>query len=530
MVSVLAADAECLIGIARILQDIIAGTLPHSLKPFLLSSTIIGLDKHNGTGIRPIAIGESFYRLACYKALRQDINSIIQILLPIQLGVSVSGGCEAIIINLNLVLEEGARMISRQTGSAVAALVIDFSNAFNTISREAVMKALYSHRSLSHLWSLVNYAYADPTDLYAQDDDHSVTPRLVSSEGVRQGDPLSALLFALGIHPVYKQTLSAHPNICGAAILDDFTMVGTPDELILAYQTLRDRSAIIHLKIQPDKSKLIYYHEDIDPLSSSVKNFLHLEGIQLVDTATSVLGAPVGLEEDRMKLVKQMVDIQIGGMKILLHDHLPAQEAIMLLRMSSNHKMDYLLRCVPPSIIQTQAARYDAAVIDTFTSKLDLSSQLANPSMDSQAIICQIQKPISDGGFGLTSAESLSHRAFISSVAATTQSSMSLTLFSPPRARHSPASTISSSSTLHAQVTNSLNHIQQQISSQDYNALLPQTTDAFFHEFGKKRRSSSSQIMYTSYGLQRDLSEALHKRQRTMLMDDITAIDNTEHE
>jgi hypothetical protein len=34
--------------------------------------------------------------------------------------------------------------------------------------------------------------------------------------------------------------------------------------------------------------------------------------------------------------------------------------------------------------------------------------------------------------------------------------------------------------------------------------------------------------MYTSYGLQRDLSEALHKRQRTMLMDDITAIDNTE--
>jgi hypothetical protein len=48
-------------------------------------------------------------------------------------------------------------------------------------------------------------------------------------------------------------------------------------------------------------------------------------------------------------------------------DELPAQEAIFLLRMSYTHRLDYLLRVVPPSIIVNEAQRFDTAVIDTFT-------------------------------------------------------------------------------------------------------------------------------------------------------------------
>jgi hypothetical protein len=90
------------------------------------------------------------------------------------------------------------------------------------------------------------------------------------------------------------------------------------------------------------------------------------------------------------------------------------------------HKLDYLLSCVPPSLIQTQAARYDRAVIDTFSIKVDITMQLSNPAIEASTVVQQIRSPLSDGGFGIASAESLSPRAFISSIASTVQSPVSL--------------------------------------------------------------------------------------------------------
>ena len=63
MVKTLSSDPECLSGLALLLQDITNGTLPRSIKPFLLSSNLIGLDKNQGQSVRPIAIGEVFYRI-----------------------------------------------------------------------------------------------------------------------------------------------------------------------------------------------------------------------------------------------------------------------------------------------------------------------------------------------------------------------------------------------------------------------------------------------------------------------------------
>src|ERR1700761_3809621 len=57
MLLILASDPDCLKGIAQIIQDITNDHLPHSLKPYVLPSTLVALDKNNGAGIRPIAVG-----------------------------------------------------------------------------------------------------------------------------------------------------------------------------------------------------------------------------------------------------------------------------------------------------------------------------------------------------------------------------------------------------------------------------------------------------------------------------------------
>ena len=212
-------------GLALVLQDIINGNLPDSIKPFLLQSTLIGVEKNNGASIRPIAIGEIFYRVAATLALQTIRDAISNLLKPIQLGVGVSGGCEAIIHNLQHLLE--------QSDHPVAALAVDFKNAFNTISRQTVLESLYAQPTLNTLWRLVDFAYSQPSDLLIKNGDGKLYPGITSSQGVRQGDPLSSLLF------------------------------------ILTREALK-----IGLHIQPNKCQFIYFHDQLSPLPSTVHSFM----------------------------------------------------------------------------------------------------------------------------------------------------------------------------------------------------------------------------------------------------------------
>jgi len=124
MVKTLSSDQECLSGLALLLQDITNGTLPRSIKPFLLSSNLIGLDKNQGQSVRPIAIGEVFYRIAAFRAQQAVRGVACEKLHPIQLGIGTPNGCESIVHNLQHVLE--------QPQQPVASLTIDFANAFNS--------------------------------------------------------------------------------------------------------------------------------------------------------------------------------------------------------------------------------------------------------------------------------------------------------------------------------------------------------------------------------------------------------------
>src|SRR5271168_2634549 len=147
--------------------------LPYSLKPYILPSTLIALDKNNGAGIRPIAIGEVFYRLAAYRCHVLARDNARTRLAPIQLGIGVSGGCEAIVHNIQHALEK-----TPPDTDPVAALAIDFRNAFNCVSRKAVLNAVYAQLGLRHIWRLVNFAYSSPSALYTRDEEGGYVARL----------------------------------------------------------------------------------------------------------------------------------------------------------------------------------------------------------------------------------------------------------------------------------------------------------------------------------------------------------------
>jgi len=176
MGKVLARDDTCLKGLATLVNDIVNGNLPDKAKDYILASRLIALDKNQGNSLRPIAIGEYFYRLAASRQIKQVANQIPKLLLPLQYGVGISGGCEHVIHTVQHALEN--------THTPLAALAIDFKNAFNAISRRAVLRSLYNHPELESLYKLVDFAYSKPSTLFINVGDNNYQPLIQSSQGV----------------------------------------------------------------------------------------------------------------------------------------------------------------------------------------------------------------------------------------------------------------------------------------------------------------------------------------------------------
>ena len=158
---------------------------PQGIAP-LLASRLIALNKC--PGVRPIGIGETARRIitkAILVVTRCDIQDAAG---SIQLCAGQLAGCEAAVHSIrDAFLEDNTE----------AALLVDASNAFNSINR---MSALLNIRHLCPSISkiLIN-CYRAPTNLFIEDD------TIYSQEGTTQGDPLGMPMYALATVPLIRK-------------------------------------------------------------------------------------------------------------------------------------------------------------------------------------------------------------------------------------------------------------------------------------------------------------------------------------
>jgi hypothetical protein len=114
------------------LNDILAGRLPHV--PELLDSNGLPLRKPAG-GVRPIAIGEAWLRLAAQCAVH-ECNDLGPSLAPLQLNVGIPGGAEGVGHALRSALHSHPDHLL---------LSLDCKNAFYSILRQAIFHAAQEH-------------------------------------------------------------------------------------------------------------------------------------------------------------------------------------------------------------------------------------------------------------------------------------------------------------------------------------------------------------------------------------------------
>ena len=128
-------------------------------------------EKKHSQSVRPIAMGEAFYKLAGHYALYLVNAKFPDHLESIQL-VHSPGGPEKV-VHLTQ-----SRMEMRDTGYIL--LKLDIENAFNKIQRSLFLSELFERKDLDSLWRLAHWAIA-------------------SEEGVRQGCVMAAALSCIGI-------------------------------------------------------------------------------------------------------------------------------------------------------------------------------------------------------------------------------------------------------------------------------------------------------------------------------------------
>jgi len=126
-----------------------SGEAPEFIRPFLAGGVSIAFSKAKG-GVRPLACGDPFRRLVakCFcLGAKQDFSSLFA---GKNFGVGCPGGVEVVAHTLR-------DFVSHHTGEGLAALKVDFRNAFNCVDRSSFLS--FVHNTSSGMYPWVDWCY-----------------------------------------------------------------------------------------------------------------------------------------------------------------------------------------------------------------------------------------------------------------------------------------------------------------------------------------------------------------------------------
>lgn len=139
--------------------------------------------------VRPIAVNESMTNLISRIALDKCTDKIMAVLDPLDLGFNRAGGTEAAVHSIR-----GMYHMARRDKKKFVVVQTDFTNAFNSVSREAVFNAVSA--TCPELIPFLRFRYRGMNVIFGNERDGN-SFKIMSETGVSQGCPMSPALFQL---------------------------------------------------------------------------------------------------------------------------------------------------------------------------------------------------------------------------------------------------------------------------------------------------------------------------------------------
>ncbi len=341
---------------------------PKGLSAFV-ACRLIALDKC--PGVRPIGIGETARRIigkAIAFTITEDIQNAAG---PLQACAGHISGCEAAVHAMRQVYE------SEQTE---AVILVDASNAFNSLNREAALRNI--QQLCPSLSKVIINTYREDSQLFI---DGST---LHSQEGTTQGDPLAMAMYAIAITPLIYQLEDS--GIKQAWYADDATAGGSLKHL----KEWWDRIVALgpHYGYHPNATKtwLIVKEDHLEEAKAKFEG----SGVSITADGKRHLGAAVGTPHFISGYVQHKVTEWVNEVERLSSIAVTQPHAAYAaFTHGLKHKWTYLIRTIPN--IADQLQPLEDAIRHKFIPSLTGQSALSCETRDLMAL------SVRHGGLGI---------------------------------------------------------------------------------------------------------------------------------
>jgi hypothetical protein len=177
-----------------------------------------------------------------------------------------------------------------------------------------------------------------------------------SKNGIRQGDPLGPLFYALGLQSVLEEVKHNFPNVDICYFLDDGFLHGYSEETVTAYYFLQDRLKHINQLLDvDDPKKIILFSTLFNPSSAFFPKELNVSSDGIL-----CLGCPFGsdnfINENLSKIIKKLSS-DISDLK-----NVDVRCSFLLTRFCINTRGTYHARVCFPGNFCKFANKFDSCV------------------------------------------------------------------------------------------------------------------------------------------------------------------------
>lgn len=388
--------------VASILTDLHNGSFSESMKHLFLSSTCTPVPKKDGTH-RPVIAGDTFRRIVASSIVHSNRESLREAAGDFQFGCGLPNGASSLAHLLQLLLDSG-----------LACVEADVVNAFPSRDRRSIVNKVNSDRRLAAFQLFTNYCYSSQSTVYLAQRGQIVAT-LRSCNGVEQGDPEGSPLFCVDFADDIREAQLAHPAVLFLVFVDNVFILGQPNDLPAAYDTLRNISAKKGSMFSPSP-KFVYWNSSAAPLTESLTDWIEERGYRLELGAVKILGAPLGPSrnlEATSELALKIIQRNDMFLSRLCSPLLTSQTALALLRISGEGRAVYLSRCARPSIAAAALKHHDHLKYEVVRSR-----GFIMPDEWTRKLQRLIGLPLRLGGMGIRSAFDTADYAWFAALAA----------------------------------------------------------------------------------------------------------------
>ena len=274
--------------------------LPHSLNTAIISLLYKKGDRKDLKNYRPISLTN-----IDYKILTHVISNRLHMVLNKIINENQKAYVKKRYIGHNIRLIEDVIEIAKTKKIDLLLAFIDFQKAFDSIEWSFVEKTLKDFNFGNNICQWFRTIYKKPTILVKNNG--WFTNHIIPTRGLKQGCPLSALLFIIALEPLCKK-IEKNQNIKGVNIknllneveddtelktiqyADDIALIIQDKEsLTTAINHFKDFEKVAGLKINKKKSEILPF--------GKFRNLQEIEDIQTKDIVR-YLGITVGHDKD----------------------------------------------------------------------------------------------------------------------------------------------------------------------------------------------------------------------------------------